>query len=394
MKYRLQKLAGNRRLLLSGVTSLIVHFVALTLLLLMIVPMQRRVFQQTEVRLLEPDYGAELIVLDVELPEVDDQAPQMVDLVGAMRQATLEVETPLAEVATVAGSGKHQADAGSSDDGGGSGQRRASFFGTQAEGDHFVYVLDVSGSMGNGGGRRLRRATEELLRSIDSLTTDQFFHVILFSTRARAMFDQVQSDLQMFRATTENKERLRDWLATTAPQGGTHPQGALRLALELRPSAVFFLSDGAFSKTKASDRARKRIMTRIERGVVGGYRLLEAREVVRVTNRDQTPVHTVAFEEVISAKDMSEISELTGGTFRFVAPPPRKPSRIEEREAQDALTRAHRLHSQGKVARADMAFIYVVRKYPGTRAAREVLRNRPELFGPDVATELAKAEDS
>jgi Mg-chelatase subunit ChlD len=55
----------------------------------------------------------------------------------------------------------------------GSGSQRVSFFGTQAEGDNLVYVLDVSGSMGEEGGRRLKRAMSELLRSIEQLTEDQ-----------------------------------------------------------------------------------------------------------------------------------------------------------------------------------------------------------------------------
>ena len=52
------------------------------------------------------------------------------------------------------------------------GSARGSFFGIEAGGHEFVYVLDVSGSMQ---GRRFDRASEELLRSVEQLGPHQRF---------------------------------------------------------------------------------------------------------------------------------------------------------------------------------------------------------------------------
>lgn len=130
---------------------------------------------------------------------------------------------------------------------------QAEYFGTIADGDRFVYVLDVSDSMNRRSGgtsrpsSRFEGASAELLRSIGQLTEDQWFYVILFSHQTRRMFDDNSVVPQMVPATPDNKARLRRWLASVKAGGGTDPRQALRLALELKPSAVFLLSDGEFN---------------------------------------------------------------------------------------------------------------------------------------------------
>jgi hypothetical protein len=72
-----------------------------------------------------------------------------------------------------------------------------------------------------------------------------------------------------------------------------------------------------------------------------------------------------------------------------VTVPKREPSALEEKEAHDRLARANRVHWQGKLSQARAMHINVVRRFPGTAAAREVIRTRPEIFGTEVARELS-----
>ena len=54
-----------------------------------------------------------------------------------------------------------------------------SFFGINASGQKFVYVIDKSGSMK---GRRYERATGELMASVERLNDSQYFYVMMFSS--------------------------------------------------------------------------------------------------------------------------------------------------------------------------------------------------------------------
>lgn len=293
------------RCLYSGYgISFVVHLGLIGLLLLAMLPLGLD-RDPLDLQVTVEDAGADLVILDVTLsqPDVADE-PMMLDLIGAQSEAPFEITAPQAQFVTGdQGTGKNHATAGTVA-GANGGRGQASFFGTQATGNRFVYVLDVSGSMNQGNGRRLRRAVNELLRSIDQLHEDQLFYVLLFANATRQMFDEDALVPTMLPATTENKTRVREWITQVKANGGTHPQRALHVGLNLTPSAVFFLSDGKFNKPKAT-------------GFFGGE-AIDAKTVVARTNPGNIPVHTIAFEEPSSRKNMNEISEMTGGDFRFV----------------------------------------------------------------------------
>ena len=124
-----------------------------------------------------------------------------------------------------------------------------SFFGIEAEGHEFVYVLDMSGSME---GRRYEGATAELVRSVCELHETQNFYVLLFDDRAVQMFGEQRFHPQPIPATVENKARLSAWVAKAFHGGGTDPREALHVALQMNPSAIFMLSDGEFNGKKNS----------------------------------------------------------------------------------------------------------------------------------------------
>lgn len=181
------------------------------------------------------------------------------------------------------------------------------FFGTEALGDRFVYIVDMSSSMTSTvpGTRqtRLRVAGEEVVRSVNNLTANQNFYVILFAAETRPMFDQRVP--KMIPATVENKLRLAQWLLNVPNSSGTDPRAALRTGLRLRPSAIFLLSDGQFNG-QVNDR---------NRAILSGNPSVE--EVVRQNRRDDIPIHTIAMVNNVERR-MRSLAESTGGTYRLV----------------------------------------------------------------------------
>ncbi|MCA9135947.1 MAG: VWA domain-containing protein [Planctomycetales bacterium] len=178
---------------------------------------------------------------------------------------------------------------------------RGSFFGIEASGKDFVYIVDRSGSMN---GNRYRRAIDELKRSIGELSGDQRFFVVLFSSSSDPMFGGSQST-EMLNATEDNKKKLEHWLDTIRTGGGTNPNSSLRMAINMNPSAVFMLSDGEFTESKSKRRAGV-----LESGGVTHSIVLSA--------RGKVPIHAIAFEDPRSCANMKRLAEISGGEYRYV----------------------------------------------------------------------------
>lgn len=182
------------------------------------------------------------------------------------------------EVASGAGSGKGS--------GKGNGAGAATFFGVEASGDEFVYVVDFSGSME---GPRIAQARYELRKSIESLATDASFFVVLFNQGSLAMPAH-----GLVRATQDNKERYLDWVDRQPVGGGTNPVDALVTAARLKPDAVFLLTDGGFADPRAA---------------------------FSVVARSKGPrFHTVAFHDNVGEAVLRRIASVGRGTYRFHAP--------------------------------------------------------------------------
>ena len=200
----------------------------------------------------------------------------------------------------------------SSDDGGAAGKpgkgKGASFFGSVAYGKSFVFVLDVSGSMGDD--LRYLAASEELLASIDELNEEQWFYVLLFSNATRAMYDMPLAQVGMVPANSVQKERLAQWLRSVNPTGGTDPREALASAIALRPDAIFLLSDGEFRGSPGQNFGnRMAAIAQISTQTIN---------LVAATNVNKTPIHTIAFVDPIGQAAMQRLAEISGGTYRFV----------------------------------------------------------------------------
>src|SRR4051794_39032917 len=81
------------------------------------------------------------------------------------------------------------------------------FFGTEARGNRFVFVVDNSSSMKSG---RFEMAEAELIKTVNGLTPRQSFYVIFVSDQTYPMF-YPQREPDLVPATPANKKRLADW---------------------------------------------------------------------------------------------------------------------------------------------------------------------------------------
>ena len=161
----------------------------------------------------------------------------------------------------------------------------------------------------------------------------------------------------MVPATTENKTRLLRWVNQLRPSGGTHPQEALQIGINMQPSAIFLLSDGGFSSVR-------------ERGFFGGKEP-EARDLVANNDPGHVPIHTVALEEPGARENLREISTMTSGQFIFVP---------YEGRGADCMVIANRLEAEGRVDLAQRYYLEILTKFPDTPVAGEALRRRREYL--------------
>lgn len=144
----------------------------------------------------------------------------------------------------------------------GSGLGRAQMWSVSASGDKFVYVLDFSGSM-LVVEDELKR---EVKRSIGALSANQSFDVVVFfSERGQAgqgggdNYVTESFNPQLVAATSDNRRKLFQWIDRHKPRGDTVPLAALKRALQLRPDAIFFFSDGDFDDRYVTDVAAENV---------------------------------------------------------------------------------------------------------------------------------------
>ncbi|HEX7375597.1 MAG TPA: hypothetical protein VF278_00720 [Pirellulales bacterium] len=276
----------------------------------------------------------------------------------------------------------------------------ASFFGTVAYGDEFVYVVDISTSMDRGQGAsasegtRFVRAMAELRASIERLSPQQTFYVVLFNGETLRMFDDRSVFPQALPATAANKRRLYDWLATISTGPCTDPREALQVGLGMRPSALFLLSDGEFNGQQNRNHA----------GLLRGNPSVSA--VIDRHNRGRTPIHTIAFEDKSCCLALEQIARSTGGEYQFVAPhasaaqPPQpavaqpavaqaavaqaraaqlKAANLAANRADYLLSRASKLETLGRWKQALAMYRRIERDYPATDAAASAAKKTLEV---------------
>jgi hypothetical protein len=133
-----------------------------------------------------------------------------------------------------------------------------SVFGARGEGTRFVYLFDRSTSMA---GAPLAAAKQQLLGSLDALSSVHQFQVIFFNHAVQA-WDLTGGQRRVPFASDSNKRLAAGFVNSVVAAGGTNRLTALRRALALDADVVFFLTDAddampAYDVAEVIDRAER-----------------------------------------------------------------------------------------------------------------------------------------
>jgi hypothetical protein len=139
-------------------------------------------------------------------------------------------------------------------------------------------------------GAKLLAAKEELIRSINELKPRQKFLVIFYDSK---YYHRMPVPV-LSRATNANKLLAIEWIKSVGPGTNTEPEGAMTVALGLRPNAVVLLSDGKFT-----------------------YRERALRIIANENSIAHARIYTTSYQADREAEmDLKEIAKNSGGEFK------------------------------------------------------------------------------
>lgn len=170
----------------------------------------------------------------------------------------------------------------------------ASFFGAYAEGNRFIYVLDSSRSMK---GDRWMYACNQLIDSLNGLKPGQEFFILCFDLETSYLFDARPPKARYFEADDRIVAQVRRWLRGRTLGRATMPAGALRVALEFNPDAIFLLSDGELQDNSLA-------VLRLANNGSSGLR--------------QIPIHTVHLFSPFGRESLERIALENQGSFTHI----------------------------------------------------------------------------
>lgn len=260
----------------------------------------------------EPDTTAQIPASAASSPSSIEQLDTLADLVGAdpdiMSDQQVELSMSVSDLTSSSGTGFDADVTGFGAAGSGAG---ASFFGLEAQGRRFVYIIDVSGSMDSeafDNHSRLHVTRSELSRSVSGLLETSEFAILLFAFDSGSLYPRswipaternvIDARARIGSLSTDS-DALRKW-GINRPQG-TDPRDAFEDAFRLRPSAdaIYFMTDGEFDET-----------------------IVEF--IANLNRRARMPVHCVLFTEtdsgvqIKSEPRMREIARQSGGQYTLV----------------------------------------------------------------------------
>ncbi len=176
----------------------------------------------------------------------------------------------------------------------GDGQTSVRVFGVEGKGTKFVYVFDRSSSME---GAPLATAKQQLVQSLESLSSVHQFHIIFFNQRVRSS-DLSGGGRRIAFATDRNKKLAERFVGGITADGGTDRLPALRAAVQMQPDVIFFLTD-ADDPMPASELA----------------------EIAELNRRAGVVISTIEFGRgpANQAKNfLIELARMTGGQYGYV----------------------------------------------------------------------------
>jgi hypothetical protein len=141
------------------------------------------------------------------------------------------------------------------------GSVKTKVFGVEGSGYKFVYVFDRSDSMTEPNGRPMAAAKAELVASLRSLERTHQFQIIFFNHADPVVFNPTGQPGRLVFGDEANRRLAERFVSGVSPNGGTNPENALVMAVNMRPDVIFFLTDGQDLSLSAVDR-----VTRLNRG--------------------------------------------------------------------------------------------------------------------------------
>lgn len=141
------------------------------------------------------------------------------------------------------------------------GPGETAFMNVTSKGKSFVYLIDVSGSMGEE--NRLALAKSQLKSSLRLLQPTQEFQVIFYSDYPMRMSlrGRGKSQRSMYPATAANLLWANQEIDAVQPQQGTQHMPALIDAVSLNADVLYFLTDGREPKISPYDLKRLRLLS-------------------------------------------------------------------------------------------------------------------------------------
>jgi hypothetical protein len=125
------------------------------------------------------------------------------------------------------------------------GQTTTGVFGVHGTGSRFVYVFDRSSSMEGYGGKPLAVAKEQLIASLEQLEEIHQFQIVFYNERTSVFNPLAPQPARLMYGNDQTKRQAERYIRTMVGSGGTLHFEAIKLALDMQPDVVFFLTDGS-----------------------------------------------------------------------------------------------------------------------------------------------------
>lgn len=174
--------------------------------------------------------------------------------------------------------------------GGSGGGGGASFFGVEAQGKRFAFIVDISASMEAEG--KFARLKQELRKTITGLGESSEYFIATFADDSRPLGGRIEWS----EATTSVNRRTFNAIETMVTGASTRPLPAFQMVFRIRPKpdAIYFMTDGEFEESVVEEVA---LLNRAAGGV---------------------PIHSICFASQAGEDLMQKIAKQSKGTYTFV----------------------------------------------------------------------------
>lgn len=227
-------------------------------------------------------------VQEVEFAEIQTESELDMELLSesGIEQSVSDLADAMAPDLQTGGMSISDVDVRSGASGAGSGEG-ASFFGLEASGKRFAYIVDRSGSMDSslksGEMTRWESTQIELIRSVHGLAANAEFYVVLYSTGPTPLL----AELGWMKASRMNKAAASVAVMAQYPNGGTFPENAFELVYQLdpMPDAIYFMTDGEFKEQVPA-------------------------QIAKLNRKSRTPIHCILFGESRNLQNFNKIEAM------------------------------------------------------------------------------------